>query len=221
MIANLNNMNLQQQIDQHDKWLQTEFAGWKVQRWEIINFLIKKFNFKTYLEIGVAAKENFDKIQIENKECVDPIWDATYKMTSDRFFNEIHIDKKYDLIFIDGLHHDYQVYRDILNSLEHLNKNGFVVCHDMNPLLEICQMKDQFVTVWNGDCWKAFVKLRSERQDLEMFVIDTDWGIGIIKRGNQDTIVLPYQIDFSYFEKNKIELLNLITVDSFFKKFEQ
>ena len=38
---------------------------------------------------------------------------VTYKMTSDEFF-AAHGEKRYDLIFIDGLHHAEYVERDII-----------------------------------------------------------------------------------------------------------
>ena len=74
---------------------------------------------------------------------------------------------------------------------------------------------------WNGSCWKAWAKLRSERSDLEMYVVDTDHGCGVIKLGEQKSMHLPknaFDLDFEYLENNRKELLNLITVDEFFKK---
>ena len=55
-------------------------------RTDIINTYIYKYNFKTYLEIGVRDGANFDKIKIKNKISVDPYWPATYKITSNNFF---------------------------------------------------------------------------------------------------------------------------------------
>ena len=57
-------------------------------------------------------------------------------MTSDEFFDFLRtneFDRKYDVIFIDGLHKSYQVKKDILNSLQFLNPKGYIVLHDCNP----------------------------------------------------------------------------------------
>jgi hypothetical protein len=159
-------------------------------------------------------------IEVDFKESVDPGYEPTHQMTSDDFFNMIDSSIKYDIIFIDGLHHNEQVYRDILNSLEHLNENGTIVCHDMNPPFEVCQRQDSIVGCWNGDCWKAFAKLRCERKDLEMFVMDTDWGLGIIRNGNQELISIPSDIDYWYFSENRKEILNLISVEDFYLKYK-
>ena len=41
----------------------TNFNSNSISRTEIINYLIKKYSYKTYLEIGVRdPKTNFDKI---------------------------------------------------------------------------------------------------------------------------------------------------------------
>ena len=68
-----------------------------------------------------------DKIKIKDKSGVDPMqdeweiekgkatgWDSSkvpvkYRMTSDEYFEKYNI--KYDIIFIDGLHENEQVYR--------------------------------------------------------------------------------------------------------------
>ena len=105
-------------------------------RTEIINKLIKDNNYHSYLEIGMDNPfVNFTKIQAQNKVSVDPFqistkhcthWDnnnideflkyLTHRLTSDDFFS-INNDK-FDIIFIDGLHLEHQVDKDIFNSLK-------------------------------------------------------------------------------------------------------
>jgi adenosylhomocysteine nucleosidase len=87
----------------------------------INNYLSKKEN-KKYLEIGVWFGGTFSQIKADVKDSVDP--DGTknpkFPVTSDEFFQN-HAPKlnyKYDVIFIDGLHHTEQVDQDIYNSLK-------------------------------------------------------------------------------------------------------
>lgn len=206
-----------------------------MKRTDIINIYAKDINAKSYLEIGVrSANDNFDHINIPYKIGVDPgyegIFDATYCMTSDEYFK--NNDETFDIIFIDGLHEKDQVYKDIINSLNILNQNGIIICHDINPKLKEHQLSisdparikyteqqkkignDEY-GLWTGDCWKAFVYLRSTRNDLEMFVIDTDFGIGIIKKGNQETIEIPLNITYEYLNENRKILLNLKSIQEF------
>ena len=154
---------------------------------DIINDFIKKYNFKSYLEIGIHNKEdNFNKIKCENKIGIDPDENAKadYVITSDEFFKNNK--NTFDIIFIDGMHEAHQVYKDITNSIKVLNKNGIIVCHDCNPLsLKAAGDYEEFSKCeygsycWNGDCWKGFVKYRFE-SNFKCYVIDTDCGCGII-----------------------------------------
>jgi len=205
-----------------DFFLGGEEEETNVPRSRIINSLIKKIGAKKYLEIGVAGGENLSKIECEYKIGVDPNVNspATFHVTSDNFFENNK--ETFDVIFIDGLHHANQVYKDILNSLDVLNDGGCIVCHDMNPEKEeyqIIPLRDGVVT-WNGDCWKAFVRLRRERENLEMFVVNTDHGCGIIRRGKQTRIEIKEKITYKNFDKHRKEWLNLIEVQDFFKSLE-
>ena len=87
-----------------------------MNRIQIINNLIKKNNYKSYLEIGVNTPAqpgySHDSIHVEIKHGVDPNVETTYKMESDDFFKN-HISQKYDIIFVDGLHLFEQAHRDI------------------------------------------------------------------------------------------------------------
>ena len=186
-------------------------------RTEIIQSLINKISAKKYLEIGMGPGINFKSIVCEHKICVDPTptVPVTFSLTSDTFFEQNK--DKYDVIFIDGLHWSEQVYKDINNSLEVLNDNGYIICHDMNPHSEFIQRYPQpkIESEWTGDCWKAWVRLRTERSDLNMFVIDTDYGCGVISRGKQDTIKITDDLNWDLLNSNRGQLLNLITVDQF------
>lgn len=213
-----------------------------MKRTDIINILAKKNNAKSYLEIGVRDHTlNFDKINVNQKVGVDPEIEVcdrapTFKLTSDEFFT-INIDT-FDLIFIDGLHEANQVERDILNSLNVLNTDGFIICHDMNPAVWEHQLpvgnehREAYVSrekakgnpeygCWNGDCWKAFVRLRNQRDDIEMLTVDTDYGVGIIQLGTQSKLNLAAdEITYENLEKNRTTWLNLISTTEFSRRYE-
>lgn len=194
-------------------------------RTELINSLIKKNNYKSYLEIGVNTPAqpgyNWVGINVELKHGVDPNVDTTYRVTSDEFF-EKHIKQKYDIIFIDGLHLFEQVYKDIINSLKCLNNNGIIVVHDCNPETEITQRRERVTSAWHGDVWKAIVKLRIEEENLEIYTVNTDEGCGIIKVGKQKTLIINEKDDindYNFLNNNRLKALNLISVNEFKNKF--
>jgi hypothetical protein len=160
-----------------------------MKRWEIINSFIEKNGYKDYLEIGIASGICRDSIKVENKTTVDPDTRSNkpdYLMTSDDFFTQNR--EKFDVVFIDGLHEAPQVYKDIHNALECLKDGGMIFCHDMLPTSEEVQIVPRPIpeSVWTGDCWKAWAKLKGMREDLEMFIIQDDWGVGVIKKGSQE-----------------------------------
>ena len=191
-------------------------------RYEIINALIKKYDFKSYLEIGVQHGSNYKAIECGDKWGVDPnprCDDASIRvMGSDDFFKTNQ--KTFDIIFIDGLHHADQVLRDIDNSLRFLNKGGFVVLHDCNPIAK----ENQTIPFagqhfWNGDVWKAFI-IAGQHYPYEMFTIDTDHGIGIINTRKEVELedhepLTIEELHYEDLEKFREEWLNLKDVQYF------
>jgi Methyltransferase domain len=124
--------------------------------------------------------------------------------TSDDFFAQAGATASFDVVFIDGLHTYEQSLQDVLNSLEKLNDNGVIVMHDCKPPhlgaacpakslkeAEDMQNNDETKTPgwtgeWCGDVWKTICHLRSHRKDLKVFVLDCDYGLGIITKGKSD-----------------------------------
>ena len=183
----------------------------KPRRWELINEIIKKKNYSHYLEIGCFNNECFSKIDIINKVGVDPIKGGTIKKTSDEFFESN--EKKFDIIFIDGLHEYNQVKRDIKNSIKFLRKDGTIMCHDSLPEEYSDQTVPYSLGTWVGDVWKAIVEFR-ETKDLDICVCTIDHGVSVIKkRPNNDLLNLKISnykdLSFKYYYKNYPKLMNL------------
>ncbi len=153
------------------------------KRHAFINKAISKYSSGSckYLEIGVADNDVFNSIplKLKNKFGVDPFTGGNYKMTSDVFFEKYsHI--KFDVIFIDGLHHYLQCQKDTINAINSLNKNGIIFLHDLLPKNPFEQNVPRKQGVWTGDVWKVAVEL-SNSENCEFKIINTDCGIGILK----------------------------------------
>jgi hypothetical protein len=195
-----------------------------MNRSEIINYLISVNGYKSFLEIGVQEKINFGSIQIDKKVCVDPDASrgADFIMTSDEFFKRNR--DKFDIIFVDGLHHADFCYRDVINSLKILNIGGCVVVHDVIPytyesqLIPFDKSYSSGSDAWNGDVWKAWIRLREERKDLLMHCVDDDWGCGIISFSNSPCNMNIDVFNGGYYVYDKdliLENSNVISVDQF------
>jgi len=190
-----------------------------MMRWDLLNALATARGYESYLEIGTRRRENFDRIICPWRVGVDPApWgEVDFRMTSDHFFT-IATKATFDLIFIDGLHLEEQVLRDIEAALDVLSIGGAVVVHDCNPVHEINQRPEpgESQAAWNGTVWRAWVRLRATRPDLKMCVIDIDHGCGIIEHGSQDLLRLAPDFNFAGLAANRREWLNLKTWEEYF-----
>ncbi|MCH4821594.1 class I SAM-dependent methyltransferase [Gramella lutea] len=158
-----------------------------------------------------------------------------FEMTSDKFFIEhkkfIKAFGAFDLVFVDGLHTFEGSLKDVLNSLNYLHEDGCVVVHDCfpprkaaatpaNSYQEVNLLKpDGWNGLWCGDVWKTIVYLKKLYKDeLEVLVLDTDFGLGIIKPKNgpvkdleinQEVFLQINDLDYDYLLTNPNEIIGL------------
>jgi len=154
-----------------------------------LNQIIAAKGYKSYLEIGVDDPKNtFNHIQCERKVGVDPYnddtgchaWDRAnkealiaridpkalfYRATSDDFFEILKTHNepvsKFDLIYIDGLHLEEQVDKDIANALRFVSPHGMIVLDDVPPANEYEEKTPPDPgQPWRGTVWRSFAKLR-------------------------------------------------------------
>lgn len=168
----------------------------------IKNYIASK-NPQSYLEIGIGTGKLYNSIEIEDKDYCDP---AVNGIDSDTFFKHCKI--KYDLIFIDGLHHADQVERDILNAWKCLNKDGVILVHDICPKNEAmtCVPRgDQ--KEWTGDVYKAWLSLLNaygEKLHI-MSIHEVEYGLGkIYKSRHKMETFLDTEITYSDYENSNL-----------------
>ena len=156
--------------------------------------------------------------------------DHLFEMTSDRFFEQhagILKNKPLDVALIDGLHTYEQVMKDFENCLKHLSPTGFILFHDCNPVTREAaeyahspeEMLQKFPHAksaeWNGDVWKAIVHIQSMYDDIEIFVLDCDYGVGVARRKKSPEKHVRYtpqqiqQLTYDDLERDRVKLLNL------------
>lgn len=184
-----------------------------MSRIDIINSLIAAHSYARYLEIGVQDRVCFDAVVCEHKDGVDPRGNCQYVMTSDKFFSTPR--GPYDIIFVDGDHRARQALRDITNALSVLSDGGVVVVHDCNPTSKREASNRSCTGSWMGTVYRAIAHLQSHREDLEIQVVDTDAGVGIIRRGLHELVSLPWHINYEYLDKHRQRVLNLIPPEEF------
>ena len=156
-----------------------------LNRADMINMIAKKIGAQSYLEIGVQTGKTFRAVNIDNKVGVDPDprWkDQTHIMGSDQFFDHLEDDEKFDIIFVDGLHHWQQVTRDIANSVDHLAPGGVILVDDCAPKQKAYQTRQPTALHWTGDVWRAWLRYRSKMAKRGWFscTYDVAFGLGIL-----------------------------------------
>jgi hypothetical protein len=193
-----------------------------VSRISLCNHLITLYGLTSYLEIGTRNKADMnDRILAPRRASVDPDprAKAEYVMTSDDYFAKY--DEKFDIIFIDGLHTGEQVRRDIDHALQALTSEGMILLHDLNPPTAFHAREEYEVNGtfpdWNGTSWEGFAWHRKNSPEMEMYVVDTDWGVGFLRPGLQKTWngeISGYPV----LAANRKKLLNLISVREFLRR---
>lgn len=194
----------------------------KITRLDIVKNIIKLKNYKSYLEIGTFKDDLFKSVACQNKVGVDPVSGGNVRKTSDDFFSENN--QKFDIIFIDGLHHYSQVKKDINNSLSVLNNSGMILMHDCMPRDYYYQAVPRSQYNWNGDTWKAFLEVRANK-NFDSYCCYADEGVGVIlNRKNKNKLNLNIKdfkkLKFNDYVDNYKEYLNLIEYEDLFKIIE-
>ena len=158
----------------------------KKTRFDIVQNIINRKNYKKYLEIGCERDELFNHIDCEKKAGVDPVSGGTIRKTSDQFFSSNN--DYFDCIFIDGLHEYDQVYKDIMNSIKFLKDDGLIILHDCLPSSIHQQAVPRYKSGWTGDVWKAIVNIRT-RPELDTITCNIDCGLSIIRKKKNHTVL--------------------------------
>jgi hypothetical protein len=176
-------------------------------RTELLNALVAKYGYQSYLEIGVRdPRLNFDKVEAPQKLGCDPRptrhRPGVAQMPSNEFFETV--EGVWQLIFVDGDHSAAQSWTDIQNAVARLAPGGTVVVHDVNPLEASHQGAHYVPTPANpdgyfmGEVWRSWLRARMLWPSLTVIVrddLDSPADCGIIQPWNDKLIPLPVKVN--------------------------
>jgi hypothetical protein len=150
-----------------------DYCYYLMNRTVLINHLIGQRKARRYLEISSHdAEDNFAHIHCSHKAILFP------DSSTDFIANE----EKFDIIFIDGIHTETQVLKDISVAFLKLAANGIILLHDCMPPDAWHQREPEAYKKgenWNGTAWKAVLRTFNE-SCYKCTLLDTDWGCGLI-----------------------------------------
>lgn len=208
-----------------------------MDRLSIINYLIKNNNYTSYCNLGVFTGYTLDSVLCIHKVGVDPSPEhyrgncIIENKTSDDYFKQLDEEKyphKFDIFFVDAMHLEEYVLRDISNCLRYLSDKGKILLHDCLPSKWEHAQEQWLEPEWNGTVYKAI--LRFMRDDIfgsyTVRTVNTDYGCTIIEHNeipmekNIDFEMYDKAIeDFNYFLENKEKLFNIITPEEFYQLY--
>jgi len=175
-------------------------------RISIVNYILQSVNKESpkYLEIGCFNNELYDAVACIDKVGVDPLSGGSHRMTSDLFFEKNK--DKFDVIFVDGLHHYPYVWRDLKNGLNALNDDGWIIFHDTLPRSRIEQLVPRSSNIWTGDCWKVLFDIKQIR-NVELKIVHADHGVAVVKKNGpllETELTRPMfkNVDYDYYIEN-------------------
>ncbi len=166
-----------------------------IDRSTVVQDVLDLFERPSYLEIGVDAGDTFRFVSAAYKAAVDPNFKFEpppntavveyFPMTSDEFFARSGAARRrFDVVYVDGLHTFEQTLRDIMNALLVLNHGGVVIVDDILPLSfhaslssldEAFQVRDHLAAsqpnltgdnTWMGDVYKVAFFIETFLQQL-------------------------------------------------------
>lgn len=198
---------------------------------------------KTFFRIKARRKTAVDpKFHFHNAHKVFGVFknfcnirNRYFEITSDAYFSqksELLLKTGLDVVLIDGLHSYKQALLDVENALKYLNPGGVIIMHDCNPATEAmacpADSPEQaqsyhlpgWTGAWCGDVWKTICHLRTNHDDLHVFVFDCDHGLGVVTKGRPEkplelTTEQIGHLTYMDLEKNRDEYLNLKKADYF------
>ena len=174
----------------------------------LVNLLTAQFPACDYLEIGCDRNQLFHAVNAPNKTGIDPVRGGNVRATSDEFFRNNN--KRFDVVFIDGLHTYEQVHRDIVYSLACLKPGGWIAMHDLLPRNWREEHVPRISRKWTGDVWKVAIELAAA-QDVEFRIVNIDHGVGLFRASGPAPAVpdLSAQLNkerFAYFFEQRPKL---------------
>jgi Methyltransferase domain len=215
-----------------------------MRKYEIVNTLIARNAYQTYLEICTAiAGQRFSRIDRGRLRhchrlmyrCPTSFQDGseiTLRSTNDDISHLLKKDpaQPYDLIFIDAHHTLECSARDLQTALEMLSPAGAIVVHDCSPPTKAVATPWFHPGSWCGVMYCAYIDFVFSHPDLAYYTVDTDFGCGVIKRAstshalpsNSNQLIHLWHQErtrqpdmFDFFRQHRQALLHLIPVKDF------
>jgi hypothetical protein len=152
------------------------------------SFICSYLKPERYLELGVRDGRNFNPISefcqeswgVDTSSCPFNLKGNMkyFQMTTDKFFEELDPNIKFDMIFIDADHSHEQSLKDFMNASKHIIEDGFIFFHDTYPYDPY-----MFDPGFCNDAYKTplFIK-KNLIDDFEILTLPFNPGVTMVKK---------------------------------------
>ncbi len=208
---------------------------------DISNILGTHVAGSSYLEVATrttghmykaVSREVFSSLNRIMYNMVDGDDDRSADLTGEPQLEELlEAGAQFDVVFVDPYHSFEASMINLDYGIRLVKSGGAMVVHDCNPPKKKLTTSEFQDDMWLGVTYLAFLDFVSSRPELDYFVVDTDWGVGVVfektRRWSQmqdvpprmDLSSLDYH-DWRVFSNNRNELLRLVSVEKFRRLFE-
>lgn len=175
-----------------------------MNRADVVQTVVDRYNGASYLEIGVSTGETFNQVRARRKVAVDPAFGFSpppnnpsvqyHSVASDKYFGNQELFELFDVIFLDGLHTFEQTLRDFTNSIDRLNRGGLIVIDDVLPNHWYASIRDYQTSIlvrdalkiqdrsWMGDTYRLVFFLKSFFQQYDYATVADNHGQLVVWR---------------------------------------
>ena len=211
---------------------------------DIINLLVEKNGFSNYLELcSLTTGLRFAEIDRSRlKRChriiyncpktfddgLEITWRLSGKSLEPIVPKLLRAGRRYDLVLVDSFHTYACSARDLAFALSIVSETGIIVMHDASPPTLGATAPDFIEGPWAGQSYAAYIDFVLMHPELSAYVVDTDWGVAIIKARRSERVAgrealaaawralpaLPEE-RFAFFAGNRQALLDLVSTEDF------
>ncbi|GJE60029.1 hypothetical protein MPOCJGCO_2138 [Methylobacterium trifolii] len=184
-------------------------------RSDVINQFLKLYDDPDYLEVGVDEGTTFFAVDAPRKVAVDPEFKFAlppdperakgctfHPVPSDSYFAQ-DPGRRYDLIFLDGLHTFEQILKDFTNALACIKDDGIIIVDDVIPSSYHASLPDLALSFelrrrigqqdgdWMGDVYKIVFLIESYFQSHSFATVAENHGQLIVWKERRPAESLP------------------------------
>ena len=136
---------------------------------------IDRSQFQTCFRLMYRCPDDFDDgLPIDYRSTTLDIGECLAKISE--------LGSSFDIALVDSWHEYETSWRDLVEGFLLIREGGTLVVHDCLPPRPEIAVPEYIPGEWCGVGYQAYVDFISQRRDLTVYTVDTDYGCGVIRK---------------------------------------